>query len=59
MNVRLIDLHTAEEWQCAYASIEHAVKGRCVCLEFEGPDGDAITLSIEDRGHEVTVRKQS
>lgn len=57
-SVLLVGLHTAEEWQCAHEAVRHVEKGRRIYLEFEGPDGDEIKLSVQQRGRQVIVRKE-
>lgn len=57
-NVLLLGLHTAEEWQCAHEAVRHVEKGRRVHLGFEGPDGDAINLSVQQKGRQIIVRKE-
>lgn len=57
-NVLLLGLHTAEEWQCAHEAVRHVEKGRRIHLEFEGPGGDAINLSVQQQGRQIVVRKE-
>lgn len=57
-SVLLVGLHTAEEWQCAHEAVRHVEKGRTIGLEFEGPDGDPINVSVSRKGRQITVRKE-
>lgn len=56
-SVLLLGLHTAEEWQCAHEAIKHVETGRQVTLEFEGPGGDEIKVSVQRKGRQVIARK--
>lgn len=56
-SVLLLGLHTAEEWQCAHEAIKHAEIGRQVTLEFEGPGGDEIKVSVQRKGRQVIARR--
>ena len=46
MEVRLINIHTKEEWQCAYLAIEHGEENKWVTLEFEDSEGRTIELAV-------------
>lgn len=56
-SVLLVGLDTAEQWQCAHDAVRHAEKGRAVQLEYEGPDGDEIVVSVVRRGRQIIVRR--
>jgi hypothetical protein len=52
----LIGIRTELEWQLAYQAAQHAEGGRRNYLTYETPTGD-VTLSVERRGNDVTVRR--
>ena len=60
MNTLLINLSTAVEWQCAYIAAGETWwhdEAETHTFEFEGPDGEEITLQTLREGNTVTVEK--
>ena len=61
MRIVLLNLVSAIEWQCAHsAALEtwHQNDGQAHTYEFEGPDGESLTLLAWREGNEVTVQKE-
>ena len=60
MRIVLLNLKSQIEWQCAHhAALEtwHGGDGAMHTYEFEGPDGDEITMLAWREGNEVTVQR--
>ena len=54
--VRLEGLVAEAEWQCAFLSVPHAVKGQRIELVWELPQGD-LTLAVTLRSNVVRITK--
>lgn len=55
-NVKLHGLIHEHEWQCAWQSVPHAVKGKRQRLTWETPYGD-LTLQLTLKNHVLHIKK--
>ena len=55
-SIRLSGIVTEPEWQCAYLSVPHAVKGQEVFLVWDVPDGE-LQLGVSLKSGILRIRK--
>ena len=55
-NIRLSGIVTEPEWQCAYLSVPHAVKGQEVFLVWDVPGGE-LQLGVYLKAGILRIRK--
>lgn len=55
--VRLQGITREPEWQCAFLSVPHAVKGKEVFLTWELPGEDDLVLGVAIKSGIVRIRK--